>query len=1414
MTAVHRKVYEVTVLLVLCVIFSKAQGRSYESTIYVNGVNPNATVSTSCWQGGPGLPCKTLSLALRGANDSTQLILAEGEYEVVKNEVFQQIYGIAIVGETESVRVNCSAGAGLTFINSSEITIENIQFLGCGALHNSTSRNFNDTSSFSFLKFRAGLYFLFCRDVSLSHVTVSHSNGTGAVMYATVGHTTVQDCEFSHNFVNFAKDVGGGGLYIEFPRCSPEDPVSCASGAEDIIPLEYTSNAHYIINNTVFANNSAYMTYPIELTYLFPRETSHLTLGRGGGLLVYFSNIRDSSIVVDSCSFSGNLAIWGGGLFVEFQERSWNNSFVMHNSNVTENESPFFFSPNYIHGTVGGGMRLAYAFLDSSQVRYNNMHFQNCRFSNNKAVWGGGISFEAARESTVVTPTNTLEFVDCIWSDNIGRVGAALELSVWNPSGTGVATKPVFTNCSFTGHSGVAPEWEHIYIGDAVLLADSISVAFNGFVHFEGNHRTALVVEEAFAAFLENCTANFTSNEGRKGGAIAVWGGAYIRVHEFSKLHFVNNTAKREGAAILSSPLADHSLLVPGNCFVRYHDVTVDPRNWTAEFYFEKNYAYGNGGYNNSIFTVSLTSCIWRSEGRLESERDSAANSVFCWDNWHFKDRNCTEEVISAPTYFQFMDESESYNMTAIPGQRTTMPVMVKDDRGHNATDRVVLLAFAVSQNIDIAESFIITDNTVTLFGKPNSNATIAAETIGPPTIYTEINITVLPCPPGFIARALERNSELYECICDSNFGGIVECRQSEYYSQIRRGYWIGQVSHGNETIAVVGPSPYIASAAERYFSSLPNDYSEVDRTICGTMHRTGVLCGSCQEGYAPAVNSKRFQCTKCTENEVRYGWILYILTEFLAINIFFFLLVIFNISATAGAMNAFIFYAQVVVTTFGVDTELGSASIPFSNITRAATVLNDPYIIAYDIWNLNFLKSTLPLYCLSPDLSTIDVIALQYLTAVYPVLIILLFFVFTSLYNRGVTCIVWLFKPIHTCFARFRRRWRLERSIVDAFATLLVLAYTKFALVSTLILSSAPLYDSVGTERQLVSYFNGNLVYWEGRHIFYFTVTVIVITVVVIIPSLMLLLSPWLQKVVTRIRCSDCCYGRVCQTRGKVQLFLDTFQGCYKDGTSGTRDYRYFAGVYFLFRQALIIGYSFFPSVNHYIFQQFVCTLGLFLFAVLRPYKNDFYNVLDVTIFSILVSINTLTIFQVYRVAIDEDLSVFAYALQYILIYCPLFIMLGIICRYVWKNYKVMIQHTYHKVSAKLRYYRRNDPLLSKDDPPPVSHSSTEYVPITDSRADQDFIAFTQDVEACERHRGFNYYPPQQATRMKYTAVAGDGDAETEQATRLKSTPVAGDGDAETEHRSSFVERHVEDNSEIALGSVITADGTGGGDS
>ena len=207
-------------LVVVGVLCTLAQGctNGWDHIIYVDHT---ANDTPACGRS-KSYPCGTFNTALKKlSHNSTAICLGPGTYNLTNTQLLYKS-NITIIGSSEdTVTVQCTPLSGLSFIQSSNITLQSLTLQKCGALQTSSSRKLDTT----FAKFQVSIYMLYCTDVCISNVTIESSNGTGLTLYNTVGTVTIQYCTFNHNNgVSLDKSsVGGGGLQIQFTYCTPGD---------------------------------------------------------------------------------------------------------------------------------------------------------------------------------------------------------------------------------------------------------------------------------------------------------------------------------------------------------------------------------------------------------------------------------------------------------------------------------------------------------------------------------------------------------------------------------------------------------------------------------------------------------------------------------------------------------------------------------------------------------------------------------------------------------------------------------------------------------------------------------------------------------------------------------------------------------------------------------------------------------------------------------------------------------------------------------------------------------------------------------------------------------------------------------------------------------------------------------------
>ena len=111
---------------------------------------------------------------------------------------------------------------------------------------------------------------------------------------------------------------------------------------------------------------------------------------------------------------------------------------------------------------------------------------------------------------------------------------------------------------------------------------------------------------------------------------------------------------------------------------------------------------------------------------------------------------------------------------------------------------------------------------------------------------------------------------------------------------------------------------------------------------------------------------------------------------------------------------------------------------------------------------------------------------------------------------------------------------------------------------VSLGLLSPTALYHVDGSiDKKLYLFLAGDVEYFGPEHMPYAILALFFSTIFLILPGLLLFFYPFqfFQHFLNRIHCNFLV----------LRIFMDVFQGHYKDGTNNTRDYRFFSGDIFL---------------------------------------------------------------------------------------------------------------------------------------------------------------------------------------------------------------------------------------------------------
>ncbi len=466
-------------------------------------------------------------------------------------------------------------------------------------------------------------------------------------------------------------------------------------------------------------------------------------------------------------------------------------------------------------------------------------------------------------------------------------------------------------------------------------------------------------------------------------------------------------------------------------------------------------------------------------------------------------------------------------------------------------------------------------------------------------------------CPTWFV---LEKD----KCVCGQQINTLLQCSNATNKTKILHNYCL---TYNNDT-EHFGACPYNTNSISSVFINVPSDVSKLDEEMCGPLNRTGLLCSHCQPGLGPAVFSYYRECKECLPHP--YGWLLYFVRLLVPLTLLCVLIIVFRVSFFHPVLNSFVIAAQMLNVLLFNDA-------PFL-ITRFYNHPNVSKLLAdvIGIFNLDFFIFLLPSFCISENMNTLTVIAMEYLVALYPILFTLVIYWLITLHDRGCKIVVNCWRPFHKCLARCRKKWELKGSVVKAFATFFMLSYSKFCSISFHLLKPVPLYNKHGYVKHTL-FFAAD--FDIGIYIPLAILASIITIFMLILPAIFLLCyqNRFFQRYLysCKIQCT------------LIHELANISHEYFKNGTSkATRDCRWFATIYLLMRIIFIAASSQRYNILVYLFYIF---LVIVLLLGVRPYKKDGYNYLDSFLLGGMAMVLIVYLYQIVFQTIQTFLKIVA---------------------------------------------------------------------------------------------------------------------------------------------------------------------------
>ena len=1207
--------------------------------IEVDGTNGHNT--TSCYSTNGGV-CKTLDYALLyGLKSFTTIKIHDGVYNIsLNNLLFHNLTNVTISGAGYKLtKILCDFGTGLGFFNVNNLIVANFTLLGGGKIMNSTSIN---TTSGEVAVFRVAMYLMDCSNVTIEGLMITNSNGTGLVMYDVTGKINIVNSVFQYNMPLETEEFpGDGGVSILFTHCKSGDTQLCNR-------TTITNNTTYNIQTCTFLSNVATLSKYTQLLQPLPYATVHQQFGYGGGLSIMMRGIAQNNIVIiKDCKFLCNQAIWGGGLFIGLLDESVDNHFILENIIFDSN----FLSPHEfqnITGTGGGAVKISLTPISHISSYNTTFNFSSCTFLNNVADLGGGVSLELSRE---VPRTSDIYFTNCTWRHNVGHLGSAIYAYVYiYPFGDVIDFN--IDSCHFIENSNDYSVRPVKPLGLGTIYLWLVPISFINKNVFIGNNGSALVGISTWCMFQNKSVVVFEKNSAENGGAITLFGNSYLILFENTALNFTQNMATGKGGAIYAVT-DDHQRFTSSRfCFIFFHDFTLSPYKWKQQnitIYFADNHA----AYGNSIFTTTLLTCVW---GELMKIDLKEIKEVYYWKGtFTYKgvaDVNDLKKEISSDAASIENLKNSSYVFP--PGKLYSFDLVAKNDR-EEVVDTVY---FATTNNNSVAAvddtfSYISESDTV-LYGELGSLFDLKMVTVNGLPLSVSIGVKLDDnCPPGFYPTTEARSGKTV-CRCsvnvaDQEYFGIEECDSVNMSAYLTSSYFAGYRIFDSKTVLLTSNCPegycYHGTGSSIQLPASSSSQA-LDDTVCKPQKRTGLLCGKCSEGNYIFMNSPNysFECGSCNMPLWKEIILLFV-AKYIPLTVFVIVIGFFNISLLNGPLNSFVLFSQL---------------LPFMDIYAGGriSILNEPvvktYRFLYGMWNLNFFEILLPNFCVLRTQSPLNMLLFDnILTFLYIVILTIVIYLIGKYYDKKVLRDHQSFLCIETIIGRIRSYVVGENKPsfrIQGLLTLIILFYTKLTALGFYLLSYTTLYGPSKEDSKYhhtVFWLDGTKDYVAKDNWYYILIACICLAIVVVIPFLVCI-YPLLKK----------------SNRLDDNRVYDAFQDQYKNNpVAGC-----FSAFYFLYRISVLALCAFTSFTAHEFFGlSSLYLLLLLIHCLFQPFKNSFYNAVDMSMFINLTLISVISLYRLYAVDLGLSETVKCFICQTILIYLPL---LYIILLVMWRRY------------------------------------------------------------------------------------------------------------------------------------------------
>ena len=458
---------------------------------------------------------------------------------------------------------------------------------------------------------------------------------------------------------------------------------------------------------------------------------------------------------------------------------------------------------------------------------------------------------------------------------------------------------------------------------------------------FTGNRITGIKASASNITLSGNLT--FSNNSAYTGSAFILLDNSILILTENSRVHFINNHATNTGGVfsifnsqtfIMSQGVYTYYDDIPtSSCFLR----TQMDDSSTQNFIFSNNSAgkggdivYGGDlayGVNNNkncmdtfkeISNISDTSlslissdplrvCLCNQSGLPDCMLidDPTTHSIYPGQTISISAVVVGQDwgTVAGSVYAQFLHKSTPENTICL---KSSQGVQNANKDSCNSLHYTIL---SMNENVQqmlvlTAQDFYVSEYkdyhrfTIVDLKHLYSASLSVAQTLYYRTNPVYLNISLLPCPPGFHIRSSK-------CDCNKLLHQIpgVQCFIQEQTIGRSGLVWVGMIDDDNGTNGIVSASQFCPL---NYCSKTAGNVTLSESDSQCRYNHSGTVCGGCQPGLSLALGSA--QCLPCSNN-----YLALLIPFTLAGPALVVFIKLLDITISQGTLNGLVFYANII---------------------------------------------------------------------------------------------------------------------------------------------------------------------------------------------------------------------------------------------------------------------------------------------------------------------------------------------------------------------------------------------------------------------------------------------------------------------------------------------------------------------